>query len=122
MRNYFRVLFLLIPAAGELLSSIDAFAQIANDDLANAVLITGTNLTIMGSDINGTSEIGEPNHAGYRPTHSVWFAWTAPSDGAAAVDLTNSIYGSVLGVYQGKYVNSLALVSSNAFGNADGTA
>ena len=99
-----------------------AFAQTpANDNLANATTLTGTNVTVTASNAGATTEPGEPNHAGYPAAHSIWFVWTAPGAGTALADLTNSVSGSLVAIYQGKYVNSLSLVSSNAFGNADAT-
>ena len=94
----------------------------ANDNMANAFPLTGTNATASGSTIEATHETGEPNHVGGNGQHSVWWKWTAPGTGTVLLNLTNSASGSVAAVYLGKYVNALSVVSSNAAGNLDGTA
>src|SRR5659263_181624 len=68
------------------LAAMPAFAQSANDNFANAQVITGSSGTTAGNNFLATREPGEPGHhiSPSVPTDtSVWFAWTAPSNGTA---------------------------------------
>ena len=49
-----------------------------NDAFASAILLTGANGTVTGSNVNATTEAGEP--AG---ENTVWYSWTAPNNGEA---------------------------------------
>lgn len=93
----------------------------SNDTLANATILSGTNVLQAASTINATVEPGEPAHAGTAAAHSIWFSWTAPDSGSSIVDLKGSVSGTRVAVYVGKYLNTLSVVSSNSFANADGT-
>ena len=112
--------WLLAVAAIAAANSIWAQAP-PNDNLANAILLSGTNTSVVSTTVGATAETAEPSHAGFPATHSIWFIWTAPDDGSTLLDLDGSAQGTVVAVYTGKYMSSLALVSSNAFGNPDGT-
>src|SRR5215213_1870619 len=60
-----------------------------NDDFAAAELLAGEHASATGDNSTATQEAGEPSH-GYYTERSVWYAWTAPSDGAAVVDTAGS--------------------------------
>ncbi len=93
-----------------------------NDNLASPTdLGHTTNVTVAGTTVGATVEPREPAHAGYPAAHSIWFKWTAPGDGSTRIDLSGSTNGTLLAVYEGKYMDSLTLVASNASGNPDGT-
>ncbi len=103
-----------------LLSAVGLYAQApANDQFSNRITLVGTNITITGSNTNATKQAGEPNHAGNIGGKSVWWTWTAPTNG----DLTLTTDGSalsdgtpldtLLGIYTGGNVSSLSLVASN---------
>src|ERR1043166_4074781 len=85
----------------------------ANDLFANRLLLSGTNLTVTGSNTNATKENGEPNHAGNSGGKSVWWTWTAPTDGEVQITTDGSSFDTLLGVYTGSRVMSLTLVASN---------
>ena len=54
-----------------------------NDDFANAILLTGTNVSISGTNLGASAEVEEPLNR-YTPAYrSIWYAWTAPMDGRA---------------------------------------
>ena len=84
-----------------------------NDTFANAVLLSGNTFTVSGSNVGATSELSEPRHAGQRGGKSVWWRWTAPSSGTLTVATTSSTFDTLLGVYTGSVVGSLARVGSN---------
>lgn len=84
-----------------------------NDTFANAVSLSGNTFTVSGSNVGATSELREPRHAGQRGGKSVWWSWTAPSSGTLTVATTSSTFDTLLGVYTGSVVGSLARVGSN---------
>ena len=94
----------------------------ANDDFVNRLVVANTNVTVLGTNANATSEPGEPIHASYgnTPPTSVWWKWTAPVSGRAVISVTSS-YGQNLGVYTGTTVSNLTVVASGS-GNSSGPA
>ena len=83
-----------------------------NDDFAAATPIAGSSASLSGSTLAATTETGEPS-LGYYATGSVWYTWTAPADGAVAIDTAGSGFDTVLGVYTGSGVSALTRVTSN---------
>ena len=80
-----------------------AQAQPANDYFANALVITNSAGTTNGSNVGATMEPCEltfimgDDFADI--DNSVWFAWTAPSNGIAEFDTTGSDFDTVLAVF-----------------------
>src|SRR5688572_30598853 len=87
-------------------------AQPANDLFANGILVSGTNILTTGSNVGATSQAGEPQHAGVSGNRSIWWSWTAPSGGKATVSTAGSAFDTLLAVYTGTSVSSLAEVAS----------
>jgi subtilisin family serine protease len=85
----------------------------ANDAFANGQVISGASGSATGATGNATKEAGEPNHAGNAGGHSIWFRWTAPSDGSITVDTVGSNYDTLLAAYTGSAVNGLTVRASN---------
>ena len=85
-----------------LLASL-AVAQPANDNFTNAVTIGGLSGTVSGTNSGATLEVDEPpfinadDYAGV--VKSVWYKWTAPSNGVVAFDTFGSGFDTVLAVY-----------------------
>jgi subtilisin family serine protease len=88
-------------------------ARPANDSFASAVAISTANWTLTGNNTEGTSETGEPAHAGNAPAKSVWWAFTAPSSGTYTLRTLGSTFDTVLAVYKGTSVGALEAVASN---------
>ncbi len=96
----------------------------ANDAFANAQAITLSNnsASVTGTNVGATKEGGEPNHANTAGGKSVWYSWTAPSNGSLTVDTrgsttaSNAMLDTTLGVYTGSSVGSLSQIGS---GNDD---
>lgn len=84
-----------------------------NDPFAAAITIAGTTPTVTGSNVLATRETGEPLHAGKSGGRSVWWKWTAPSNGSITVTTDGSSFDTLLGVYRGTSVSALTTVSSN---------
>jgi hypothetical protein len=88
-------------------------ASAVNDSFNNRIILVGTNLTATGSNTNAAKQNGEPNHAGNPGGKSVWWAWTAPTNGDLTITTDGSDFDTLLGVYTGSSVSALSLVASN---------
>lgn len=91
----------------------------ANDDFANAEVLTGEMLGAIyvagayGHTWNATKEPGEPAHAGNPGGASVWYSWTAPSAGTHVVTGCGKFFKTLLAVYTGSSVAALTGVASD---------
>jgi Ca2+-binding RTX toxin-like protein len=90
-----------------------ALAVPANDDFANAQVITGLTGSVSSTNVGATKEIGEPDHAGNPGGHSIWYSWTAPADGNVAFTTLGSAFDTLLAVYTGAAVGALTPVAAN---------
>src|SRR5256885_1644644 len=72
--------------------------------------VSGTNLD---SNIGASREIGEPLITGDDGGASVWYSWTAPSNGIVTLDTIGSDFDTLLGVYVGNSVDALTLVAED---------
>lgn len=92
---------------------------IPNDAFASPIVLSGSSAT-RSDDSNkwATKEAGEPYHAGDLGGASVWYRWTASSARPVTIDTAGSDFDTVLAVYTGGSVGSLAPVVSN--NDADG--
>ena len=88
----------------------DLFAQRAN-------LGSGVAITAKANNSNATGELGEPTPQGavnHGAIHSVWWKWTAPTNGSVTVDSAGiTSIASILSVFTGSYVDQLTLVGSD---------
>jgi hypothetical protein len=92
-----------------------------NDDFANAIaLTTTTKISALATNILATKEPGEPKHAGNSGGHSVWWKWTAPSNGVVTINTTNSTINTLLAVYTGDSVSNLTQIAANDDNNSRG--
>jgi hypothetical protein len=85
----------------------------SNDTFANRIGISGAIKTVTGLNVGATKETGEPYHAGNVGGASVWWSWTAPSNGTYTVTTRGSSFDTILGVYTGSSVAALTTVASN---------
>ena len=86
----------------------------ANDDFANASALTGLPAGATGTNVDATTESGEPEPWENTPGgHSVWWTWTAPADGDVTVDTCGSDFDTLLAVYTGDSVAALTTVAFN---------
>ena len=85
--------------------ALTAPAAPANDNFANATVVTGSPMS--GSNIGAGSEPGEPLHAGLPGGASVWWSWTPPSSGEAFVGSCFGSFPAILAVYKGTSVGAL---------------
>ena len=79
----------------------------ANDDFTNSFILTSNHITNFADMLNATREPGEPEHVRYAGGATVWYAWTAPSDGVASFAVP---HGLVVAVYTGTSLQTLQTV------------
>jgi uncharacterized repeat protein (TIGR03803 family) len=84
-----------------------------NDDFSNAQILSGSSGTTSGNNIGATKQPAEPDHAGNSGGSSVWFRWTAPSNGQFFFNTSGSDFDTLLAVYTGTMVNHLTPAASN---------
>ena len=86
-----------------------------NDDFASAAVLSGTSVSVIGSNVDATVEPGEPTTMGYQWNlgASVWYRWTAPVSADYAVSTAGSDFDTELNVYMGTAVNALTRVATD---------
>jgi uncharacterized repeat protein (TIGR01451 family) len=85
----------------------------SNDAFTSAVSLTGSSGSTTGTSVLATKEPGEPAHAGNAGGASVWWKWTAPGTGTLTLSTAGSSFDTLLAVYTGTDVASLAPVAAN---------
>ncbi len=76
-----------------------------NDDFADAQVISGPTGSVTGNNVNGGKQTNEPNHANNVGGASIWYRWTAPSNGDVTFDTTGTVFDdTLLAVYTGSSV------------------
>ncbi|HEV2392942.1 MAG TPA: TlpA disulfide reductase family protein [Verrucomicrobiae bacterium] len=105
--------------SGAILLSLTLSGLAPNDDFADAIQLTGTNLIAIGNNDHSTKEPGEPDHAGNPGGKSVWWTWQAPVTGFVTISTQGSVSSqsgsdldALLAVYVGKSVSNLSEVAS----------
>jgi len=98
-----------------LAASVKLYAQPAppNDNFAGALVISGFQATVTGSNVGATKETGETNHVGKVGGKSVWWSWTAPASGPVTLDTFGSVVDTLLAVYLGETLATLTAVAGN---------
>jgi Trypsin/RTX calcium-binding nonapeptide repeat (4 copies) len=87
----------------------------ANDNFAQARLISGVGAHTVATTVRSTGEPGELDyHGGAIADNSVWFRWRAPASAPAVVRLFNvaATLGPGIGVYTGTSLGALTSVGS----------
>ncbi len=84
-----------------------------NDAFSQAQILPGSSGLIMGRNTNATAELNEPMHAGSVASRSVWYRWTAPSDGLYSFTTSGSTFDTVMAIYTGSSVGSLTQIAAN---------
>ncbi|MFL6176299.1 MAG: M6 family metalloprotease domain-containing protein, partial [Ornithinibacter sp.] len=85
----------------------------ANDAFASAESITGDAGAVTGSNGTATKEPGEPSHAADLGGASIWYRWTAPSNGTLALTTSGSGVDTLLGLYTGASAATLTSIASS---------
>jgi uncharacterized delta-60 repeat protein len=84
-----------------------------NDAFASAGVLSGDSGTVLGYNLGATREPGEQILGGNINTNSIWYTWTATSDGVVTFSTAGSSIDTVLGVGIGTNVNRLATLAQN---------
>jgi subtilisin family serine protease len=100
-------------ASGAILLQITPTVGVPNDQFTSRSVLPTTALATTGSNAGATKESGEPYHAGNSGGASVWWTWTAPSNGLVAISTLGSTFDTLLAVYTGPAVNLLSPIASN---------
>jgi hypothetical protein len=92
--------------------------RMANDDFANAQLLTGATGAVSTNNRSAWMELGEPPHAVHdywKVGSSFWYRWTTSEPGAwITFDLTaGTAFDSLLSVYSGDELSQLFVVVEN---------
>jgi subtilisin family serine protease len=87
--------------------------SVVNDQFVNATVLSDVAGTVTGDNTLASREFGEPVHGGSAGGHSIWWNYTATSDGVLSLSTTNSAIDTLLGVYSGARVGSLTTLASN---------
>jgi len=84
-----------------------------NDSFANAFTIAPAGGTVTGTNIDSSSQSGEPVACDLGGGRTVWWRWTAPKNEIVTLSTLGSDFDTVLAVYTGAAVNALAPVICN---------
>lgn len=84
-----------------------------NDAFANCEAIDGASGQVTGHNMGATKQQAEIAHAGNIGGHSVWYCWTAPTNGVCTFDTIQSDFDTLLAIYTGSAVNALTVVASD---------
>lgn len=81
----------------------------ANDNLADAQVLSGIRVSVSGTNVEATKETSEPNHAGNAGGKSVWFKWTAPFSRNVMITTNRSATNldTLLNLYEGATMSTL---------------
>ena len=85
-----------------------------NDQFANRQSVSGEVVRTTGSSFDASPEAGEPDHyPGQAATKSVWWTWTAPANARVTINTVGSAFDTLLAVYTGGSLTTLAPVASD---------
>lgn len=84
-----------------------------NDDFAGRTTLAGESVLVSASNVGGSKEAGEPNHAGNAGGRSIWWTWTAHFTGPITISTRNSTFDTTLAVYSGTSLTELSLIEEN---------
>ncbi len=80
--------------------TVNIASATGNDFFTNRYsLPSTTNGAVRSSNTSATGETGEPNHDGKSPVKSIWFKWTAPTNGIVTFTTTGSGFDTVMSAY-----------------------
>lgn len=80
----------------------------SNDTFAARPVLSGVPVVVTGSNRGADLEQGEPVPVGSTSWQAtIWWSWTAPSDGQYTITTDGSGFDTLLGVYTGTALNSL---------------
>jgi hypothetical protein len=90
-----------------------------NDLFANRAPLEGATGIAIESTARAQREPGEPPHAGDAGGRSVWWKWVSPADGTASFETSGSSFDTLLAVYTGTALRSLAVAGEDDDGGEE---
>jgi hypothetical protein len=84
-----------------------------NDNFASRITLPAAFSSVIGSNGAASLQTGEPVHSGTSPGASVWWSWTPTTTGNVTLTTVGSSFDTILDVYTGTVLSSLARVASN---------
>lgn len=97
----------------------DPFPKPANDRFANRTPLSGTDVSVTGTNRGATRESHEPKPVEDAGKPSVWWSWTATASGEVTVSTAESDFDTTLAVYTGSALRRLELVAANDDANLE---
>lgn len=82
-----------------------------NDNFAARAPLAGDYLEATANNIAATAETGEPDHAGLSAGASLWWTWTASTNGWVTLSSLQSAFTPCFAVYRGADLTNLSLVA-----------
>jgi hypothetical protein len=93
--------------------AVNTGTPVFTDNFASRNTVTGTPLTITGSNVGTGEETGEPDPLGLRNSRTVWISWNAAASGQVVIDTFNTSFDTVLAVYTGTQLASQNTIAAN---------
>jgi hypothetical protein len=90
----------------------------ANDNFANSQALPGATGMINAANGSATLETSEPQN-GFSATNSVWFRWTAVTNGPVTFSTGGSSFDTILCIYTGNTVDALTPVACDDNGETN---
>jgi hypothetical protein len=87
----------------------------ANDDFAGRQMLSGASVTFTADNTGATVEAGE-NEISPSINHSLWWSWTAPTNGLLNLHVFSSTNNVKVAVWKGETLTNLNLITSKDFG------
>ena len=84
-----------------------------NDAFVNCLAVPGSTGSVSGRNALASREAGEPAHAGQTGGRSLWYCWTAPTNGPFTFETRGTRFDTLLAVYRGTAVTALTPVASD---------
>src|SRR5262245_14242055 len=81
-----------------------------NDNFATRIPLFGSNPTATGNNTGATFELNEPDLS-FLGGKSVWWTWTAPSNGSVTITTAGSSFDTMLTVFTGTSLSNLILIA-----------
>lgn len=89
----------------------------ANDSFSNRTILSGAALAADGNNYSAGTETNEPDPGAGITPHSgtVWWSWTAPTNGPVSILSDGSSFNPLIDVYAGNTLTGLTCIASNLF-------
>jgi hypothetical protein len=84
-----------------------------NDLFANRWPASSSTIQTIGSNIDATTEVGEPINPNVAGRNTVWWSWSSNTSGPVTITTTGSDFDTTLAVYSGTALSNLVLLGAN---------